>query len=200
MKIREQKRLLIYLEMLLDIMSQQEHKEIHAKVSQHLTQDDLIKIIHWLFPKTWSIEILSLKSKDELLGLIGAERNILLHMITMIEESMTNIVRYTQSEVTTFFRKNQNELHYLANKPVEDWVAYDRSNYHSLLLKTNSTKKVYGIFTSDVLAEDVYAVTTKPSFFFDSREEAEAEIQKIVSERKFKSEELTVHKLWLIQN
>lgn len=58
---------------------------------------------------------------------------------------------------------------------------------------------MFGIFTSDVLAEDVYAVTTKPSYFFDTKEEAEAEIENIVSEGQFSKGELVVHKLWLLQ-
>ena len=82
---------------------------------------------------------------------------------------------------------------------MEEWDGYDVSNYRSLLLKTGTTKKVFGIFTSDVLAEDVYAVTTKPSYFFDSKKEAETEIENIVAEGQFTKDELVVHKLWLLQ-
>jgi len=57
---------------------------------------------------------------------------------------------------------------------------------------------VFAIFTSDVLAEDVYAVTTKPSYFFDTKEEAEAEIENVIAKGKFSSNELVVHSLWLL--
>ena len=57
---------------------------------------------------------------------------------------------------------------------------------------------MFGIFTSDVLAEDVYAVSTKSSFLFDTEKEAEEEIEQIILERKFTREELTIHSLWLL--
>jgi TATA-box binding protein (TBP) (component of TFIID and TFIIIB) len=79
---------------------------------------------------------------------------------------------------------------------VADWDDYDRSNYRSLMVKTGTTKKVYAIFTSEVLAEDVYAVTTQPSYFFDTKEEAEVEIENIIAKGEFKSDDLVIHSLW----
>ncbi|MGY8909795.1 MAG: hypothetical protein ACKVIG_08045 [Flavobacteriales bacterium] len=201
MKLREQKRLLIYLEVLADkLMTQDQKGAIDSKIVQQLTKDEIIKIALWLFPQTWRKETLFQKSEEELLDLIGSDVNILLYTIATMEDAMTNYVKYTQSEVTSFFRKQQKEIHYLASKPVEDWDGYDKANYHSLRSKTNTSKQVYGIFTSDVLAEDVPAVTTKPAHFFDTREEAEAELEKILLDKKFKRKELTIHPLWLLQN
>tara|TARA_R110002051_G_scaffold181774_1_gene251309 strand:- start:82270 stop:82629 length:360 start_codon:yes stop_codon:yes gene_type:complete len=117
-----------------------------------------------------------------------------------MEEAMNNFMKYSQSEVSSFFSGHQRELHYLASKPVEHWYGYDKANYHSLRLKTNTSKQVYGIFTSDVLAEDVSAVTTKPTHFFDTKKEAEAELEKILLDKKFKRKDMTIHPLWLLQN
>lgn len=114
-------------------------------------------------------------------------------------ESAEIAVAVIDFKVRSEFPSNAKKDVHLASKPVEEWDSYDVSNYRSLLLKTGTTKKVFGIFTSDVLAEDVYAVTTKPSYFFDTKEEAEAEIENIVSEGQFSKEELVVHKLWLLQ-
>jgi hypothetical protein len=172
MKLRAQKRILFYLEQLAKKLKQEKNQNIYSEIRKNLITEDLISIILWLFPNKWKQEILSLKTDDELLELIHSDVNILRYTIKKIEENMTNIVQYSQAEVTTFFKSSQNEIHYLASKPVEDWDSYDKANYHSLLSKTNTSKKVYGIFTSDVLAENVYAVTTKPSYFFDSKEEA----------------------------
>ena len=199
MKLQEHKRLVLYLALLAEKLEQEEFQFIHPVIKTLLNIEKLAQIILWLFPKKWTKEELLLKSKEELFEVIGNDVNILEYMIYTLEEQMTNTVKYSQEEVSHFFEKTQREMHYLASKPVTKWDSYDKANYHSLLKKTNSIKKVYGIFTSDVLAEDVYAVTTKPSFLFDSREEAEAEIQKILREKKFKQDELTVHKLWLIQ-
>lgn len=200
MKLREQKRLLVYLEMLVEKMSQEVNIGIHPKITKYLAFEDLIDIVLWTHPNTYRKELLSLKSKEELINLIEIDVNILLYTIAKIEKSMTNYVKYSPSEVSTFFKKTQNEIHYLASKPADDWDEYDKANYHSLLSKTGTAKIVYGVFTDKVLSENVYAVTTKPSYFFDSKEEAEAEIDNIIKEEKFKRDDLTVHKLWLIQN
>lgn len=201
MKLRTQKRLLIYLEELAEkLMTQEKEVPINPKIVKLLTKDEMIQMILWVFPQTWRKETLSQKSEQELLDLIGSDVNILLYTIARIEDAMANYVKYSQSEVTSFFRNNQKEIHYLAHKPVEDWDSYDKSNYHSLLSKTNTTRIGYGIFTSDVLSENVYAVTTKPSHFFDTKEEAETELENILLEKKIKRSELTIHKLWLIQN
>lgn len=39
------------------------------------------------------------------------------------------------------------------------------------------------------------AVTTKPSYFFDTKDEAKAEIENIVAQGKFTKDELVIHKL-----
>ena len=136
--------------------------------------------------------------RTKLLELINGDYSVLLWAIHRLEKRMTDTPSMSQKDVDAFFQRTQNELHYLASKPVEDWDAYDTSNYRGLLVKTGTTKKVFAIFTSDVLAEDVYAVTTKPSYFFDTKEEAEAEIINVIAEGKFTQEDLVVHNLWLL--
>tara|TARA_B110001452_G_scaffold267189_1_gene276143 strand:- start:2533 stop:2685 length:153 start_codon:yes stop_codon:yes gene_type:complete len=50
------------------------------------------------------------------------------------------------------------------------------------------------VFTSDVLAEDVYAVTTKSSNFFDTEQEAEVEYQYEIKESETEVEEKVIYK------
>ncbi|QTE21067.1 hypothetical protein [Polaribacter cellanae] len=200
MKIRAQKRIAIYLEFLAEQLSQTTLKPIHPAVIKQLSREELIQVVCWLFPRKFTKESLAHKSDEWMHSMVGNDVNILSYLIEQINDSITNTLDYSQSEVTDFFQKSQNEIHYLANKPVEQWDAYDTANYHALRSKTNTTKKVYAIFTSDVLAEDVYVVTTKPSYFFDTKEEAEAEIYNIIKEQQFKRDELTIHSLWQIQN
>ena len=111
---------------------------------------------------------------------------------------MTATPSYSQKEVTAFFGRIENEIHYLASKPVENWDEYDVSSYRSLLMKTGTIKKAFAIYTSDVAAADVYTVTTKPSYFFDTKDEAELEITNIIAEGKFTRDDLVVHSLWLL--
>ena len=200
MNIRKQKRLITYLYLLIDRLDQEKNDQILEQIKKNLSNEDAIDIIQWLYSGQYEDKGLFVFKKDKLLGLINSDINILLYTIQMLEDEMTNCVSYSQREVTTFFENTQHEMHYLAHKPVNQWDGYDTSNYHSLLSKTNSTKLVYGIFASDVLPKDVAKVTTSPSDFFDTKEEAETEIQNIILERKFNRDELIIHKVWLIKD
>ncbi|WP_396602059.1 hypothetical protein [Algibacter sp. R77976] len=198
MKLRNYKRILFFLNRLESFLESEKELKPSSELSNYYTDGELREIIHWLYRDVWSKNALGFMERSQLLELINSNYGILLWTIYSLEKSMTNAPNITQSDIDTFFQRTQNELHYLASKPVEEWDEYDTSNYRSLLVKTGTTKKVFAIFTSDVLAEDVYAVTTKPSYFFDTKEEAEDEINNILVEGKFTRDELVVHSLWLL--
>lgn len=103
-------------------------------------------------------------------------------------------------EVQNFFDSRMLNTHYLSDKPVEQWDKYDVNNYYSLLFKHGKTKKVYAIFTSDVKDEDKYVVTTQPSFFFDTKAEAEAELNRICLGTKQSKSDFIIHSLWKIES
>lgn len=64
-------------------------------------------------------------------------------------------------------------------------------------VEDDGMRQVFGIYTSDVLAKDVHEVTTEPAHFFDTKEEAEREVENIVSTGRFTREELVIHPLWI---
>lgn len=198
MKLRNYKRILFFLNRLESFLESEKEAKTSVELASYYTDSELREIIHWLYRDVWSKNALGFMERPQLLELINSNYGILLWTISSLEKSMTDTPNITQSDVDTFFQRTQNELHYLASKPVEEWDEYDTSNYRSLLVKTGTTKKVFAIFTSDVLAEDVYAVTTKPSYFFDTKAEAEEEIDNILIEGKFTRDELVVHSLWLL--
>lgn len=199
MNLKTYKRILFFLNDLSHFIKTPGNTKLSKELIKHFTDSELRKMIYWLYKDVWSKNALGFMERDKLLELINGDAVILDWTIHELEQQMTAISNSSQEEVDTFFKNTQNEIHYLASKPVEKWDEYDTSNYRSLLLKTGKAKKVYGIFTADVLAEDVYAVTTKPSYFFDTKDEAEAEIKNIVAQGKFTKDELVVHKLWLLQ-
>ena len=199
MQLKEQKRILFFLERLAEHYCKDKKQGIHPQLKKLYSRVELRNIVLRLHKGKWTPSSLSDKSETELLELIGTDTNLLLHTIETLEDRFNAFPKYAQTEVDAFFTRTQNESHYLAQKSVDHWDSYDTSNYRSLLLKTGTTKKVFGVFTSDVLAEDVYAVTTKPSYFFDTEQEAEQEITNIIAEGRFTREELTIHKLWLMQ-
>ncbi len=199
MNLRTYKQILFFLSDLSNFIETPGNAKLSKELIKHFTDSELRKMIYWLYKDVWSKNALGFMERDKLLELINGDTVVLDWTIHKIEQQMTTISNYSQEEVESFFFKTQNEIHYLASKPVENWDEYDLSNYRNLLLKTGKAKKVYAVFTADVLAEDVYAVTTEPSYFFDTKKEAEAEIKSIVAEGQFTKDELVVHKLWLLQ-
>ena len=198
MQLRNQKRILFFLNKLESVLKSEKQTNVSLELVKYYTDSELREMIYWLYKEVWSKNALGFKNRDELIDLINADYEVLLWTIHQLKASMTATPSYSQTSVSGFFERTNNEIHYLATKPVHTWDEYDTSNYRSLLLKTGSTKRVYAIFTSDVLAEDVYAVSTQPSYFFDTEKEAKAEIENIVAEGKFTSDELVVHSLWLL--
>src|SRR5690606_38101529 len=63
---------------------------------------------------------------------------------------------------------------------------------------SSKLKKVYAIFLADVEEEYQYIVTTQPTSFFDTEEEAQEELERICEERDFERNELKVMLLWKI--
>ncbi|WP_147296418.1 hypothetical protein [Lutibacter oceani] len=162
------------------------------------SRNQLIEILEYLYLdglEEFKIENLNDK---ELLDLIGNDVSLLEYYIFKLEESITSTPTMSQEEVSSFFKEIQMENYYLADKPVNEWDEYDKSNYYSLLLKRGKSKRVFAIFTSDVNDEDKYAVTTKPSFFFDTKEDAELELQRILTRENFKEDDLKIMSLWKI--
>ena len=100
------------------------------------------------------------------------------------------------SEVERILKQLSLYTHYLATKEISKWDSYDYSNFRSLKRKAGVSKKVFVIFTSDVKNEDKYIVTTTPTFFFDTEEEAQEELELMCMERKLKSSDFRIHTLW----
>ena len=198
MKLREQKRILHFLKDLASFLESNEGSIKLAKLLSLYTDSELRELIHWIYKDIWSKNALGFMDRKELEKLVLTDYQVLLWTIEQLEQKMTAHPEYSQVSIDDFFARTQNEIHYLASKPVLEWDSYDYANYQSLMKKTGTTKRVYAIFTSNVLAEDVYAVTTKPSYFFDTEEEAKAEITNIVAEGKFTADDLVVHSLWLL--
>lgn len=59
----------------------------------------------------------------------------------------------SQDEVDTFFSETQQELHYLASKPVEEWDEYDMSNWRAKLKKKELGRPQVSEIIKDVVKE-----------------------------------------------
>ncbi|MCL7753089.1 hypothetical protein [Polaribacter sp. Z022] len=197
MTIKQRKLILHFLEMLEYQLERRKVTAINPIFLQLFSRKELIEIVLWLFT-IYDKSMLSEKTDEELLELIGDDANVLSFIIEQWKKNISAVPKLTQEEVNSFFDEIQLDIHYLRHKPVEQWDDYDVSNYYSILFKRGKTKRVFAIFTSDVKDEDKYAVTTQPSFFFDTKEEAEQEVESICKETKQSATDFVIHTLWKI--
>lgn len=197
MTIKQRKLILHFLELLAKELETRKVTEINTEYLQLISRKELIEIVLWLFTN-YDRSMLTEKTDTELLELIGDDACVLSYVIQKWKDGINAVPKLTQTEVNDFFNEKMIDIHYLRDKPVEEWDRYDVSNYYSILFKRRKTQRVYAIFTSDVKDEDKYAVTTQPSFFFDTEDEAEEELERICIESKRPKSDFIVHSLWRI--
>lgn len=165
------------------------------------SKEELIKIVCHVFGDSlWEHEYLNRCSEKELLSLIKYDSFFLSYLIEILEMELGTLPSFIQADVTAFFESVNCEMHYLASKKVEAWDNYDRNNYYSLLRRMGKTKMVYAVFDGEVKEEDKYSVTTPPSQFFDTREEAEKGTESLIKERNLEPKSLKVMSLWKLNN
>ena len=197
MTIKERKQILYFLENFMANIESHEENNISSEFLNLFSRKELVEIVLWLFTN-YDKSMLPEKTDAELLELIGDDANVLSFVIERWKNNISAVPTIRQEEVIKFFDDLQLETHYLRHKPVLEWDDYDVSNYYSILFKRGKTKRVFAIFTSDVKDRDKYAVTTKPSFFFDTKKEAEEELLKICKENKQDPLDFVIHALWKI--
>lgn len=66
--------------------------------------------------------------------------------------------------------------------------------------KESHKKRVYAIYTSDVKEEDKYMVTTQPTKFFDTKEEAQEELERFCKETNQEVSGFVIYPLWKKNN
>lgn len=197
MNIKQRKLIVHFLKQLQMVLEKEGNQELSEVFKNFFSRDELIDILDdsWFVQDLEEHHIESLENED-LLELIGGDYFILSFLIEKIEAGITAVPTMMQAEVHRFFDQIQIDPHYLRDKPMEEWDGYDKSNYFSILSKYGITKQVFAIFTSDVKEEDKYVVTTKPIYFFDTKEEAGTEVNKMIAKGKFSKEDLVIYPLW----
>lgn len=198
MTIKERKRILYFLEAFMVNLESHEENSINPEFLNLFSRKELVEMVLWLH-KNYDKSMLTEKTDSELLELLNDDANVLAYVIEQWKNNISAVPKLTQMEVYEFFEKMPISAHYLRDKPVEEWDDYDVSNYYSLLYKHGKTRRVFAIYTSDVKEEDKYVVTTQPSFFFDTREEAEEELERCYEQGLNKWDSLKIMSLWKIE-
>jgi hypothetical protein len=188
----------------LDVMKKyiQVKEQLKTETTQLLfrfTRAELISIMKWKYAgQALEAHDLEAMTDTELASAVGTESEILEYFIEKWERRIQLTPTLNLEETRSFFTRHEIESHYLNFKPIDEWDAYDQSNFYHLILKHGKAKKVYAIFMADVNDEDLHAVTTQPSYFFDTYQEAEEELAKILEERGFEPDELKIKSLFKI--
>jgi hypothetical protein len=198
MTIKERKRILYFLEALMVNLESHEDRQINSEFLNLFSRKEIIEMVLWLHTN-YEKSMLSEKTDAELLQLLNDDANVLAFVIEKWKSNISLVPKLTQSEVDDFFERMPISIHYLRDKPVEEWDDYDVSNYYSILYKHGKTRRVFAIYTSDVKEKDKYVVTTQPSFFFDTREEAEEELERCYEQGLNKWDSLQILSLWKIE-
>lgn len=198
MRIKERKRILYFLETLLVNLESHEDHQISSEFLNLFSRKELVEMVLWLHTN-YDKSMLTEKTDAELLLLLNDDANVLAFVIEQWKSNISLVPKLTQTEVDDFFELMPISIHYLRDKPVEEWDDYDVSNYYSILYKHGKTRRVFAIYTSDVKEEDKYVVSTQPSFFFDTREEAEEELERCIGQEKFEKGDLKILSLWKIE-
>ena len=198
MTIKEQKRVLYFLEAFLINIESQEDNRISSKLSCLFSKKELVEIVLWLYTNFKETDVIH-KTSAELLTLIGDDANILSFIIEQWKKKMSSVPKLTQEQVAQCFEELQLESHYLNHKAVKEWDCYDISNYYSILHKRGKIRRAYAIFTADVKEVDKHLVTTPPTLFFDTKEEAEQELISFCKQQQADPMDFVIHWLWRIQ-
>lgn len=198
MTIKERKRILYFLEALMVNIESIEENSISSEFLNLFSRKELVDMVLWLH-RNYDKSMLTEKTDTELLALLNDDANVLAYVIEQWKNNISAVPQLTQAEVYEFFERIPLTIHYLREKPVKEWDDYDVSNYYSLLFKHGKTRRVFAIYTSDVKEEDKYIVSTQPSFFFDTKEEAEEELERCIVEDNLKREDLKIMSLWKLE-
>lgn len=198
MTIKERKRILYFLEALMVNLESHEDNNINSELLNLFSRKELVDMVLWLH-KNYDRSMLTEKTDSQLLELLNDDANVLAYVIEQWKNNISAVPKLTQAEVYDFFERMPISIHYLRDKPVEQWDDYDVSNYYSILYKHGKTRRVFAIYTADVKEEDKYIVSTQPSFFFDTKEEAEEEMERCYEQGLNKWDSLKVMSLWKIE-
>lgn len=151
------------------------------------TKDELMDIIRWAYAPTVPQWIaFEQMSEQELLNAIGDDFYILTYEIEQARLELHQTMKFTPKRVFDTLQQLGLETHYLMQKPIAEWDEYDSSNNRALSHKAGNPTPVFGIFDSSVNEEDKYIVTTPPLKFYNTEEQANNALLKMIEKGQLK--------------
>ncbi|WP_299217005.1 hypothetical protein [uncultured Dokdonia sp.] len=199
MTLKQQRLFLYFFEVLEAHLRFTESLPLSNEVKALLTREECIKIILWIAPERYQKAQLENYDEEKLHTLLVTDYNILLYIIDRCRKQLLQPISFSEEEIEMLFTQTNNQIHYLYSKNPKTWDSYDLNNYVSLLAKAGFTMQVFGIYSSSVKEEDKYTVDSLPTLFFDTNEEAETEISRLIEEENYSEGALVVYPLWKIK-
>lgn len=171
------------------MVSERKHEPPSEYLLELCSDQDLLAILKNQSEDLWKQEVAKDFSRSHISVLIASDYEIMRWQVQQSKEAIPELCVFNQEWVDAFFERIQQEMHYLAHKPCHEWDEYDLANYKAIMKKTNVAQSCYALYTNDISHHDALAVTTMPTLFFDTREEAQVTI-------KDKDEEFVIYELW----
>jgi len=199
MTMKQQRLLLHFFEILENYMRSADAFPVSQEVKENLSRDECIDIVLWISPERYHRGELEQFDDEKLHDALVTDYNVLLYKIHKWEVQLSKSITFSDEEVDALFTRTNNQMHYLYTKPTSQWDGYDRSNYISLLAKAGFTIQVYGIYSSSVKEKDKYIVDSPPKVFYDTKEEAQTEITRLVEKENYGEGDLVVYPLCKIK-
>lgn len=174
-------------------LENQKVNEIDSFLEDFFTKSELIAIVGWMYD-TKDLKEVPLEDLKpyELLDMIGDTYFILEYVIHKWDEHQNSREHLNPKKVWSVLEQLGLQTHYLGEKAIAFWDAYDYSNYRSLQIKAGRVKRVFGIYDIDVKQEDVEKVDTPPKRFFNSEHEAQRHMQYLINMKIIKRQDTHV--------
>lgn len=199
MTLKQQRLFLYFFEVLEAHLRFSKSLPLSKEVKELLTREECIDITLWCSPERYHRGELEAFDDKKLYAALVTDYNIVLYIIHKWELQLSQFITFSDEEIDTLFTRTNNQMHYLYTKPTSSWDNYDRNNYISLLNKAGFTILVYGIYSSSVKEEDKYIVESPPKVFYDTKEEAEAEITRLIEKENYSDGDLVIYSLYKIK-
>ena len=199
MNLKQQGLCLYFFEVLEANLRDCDAVPVSSKVKSFLTRDESIAIILWLSPERYHKAELETFTDEKLYEALVTDYNILLYLIHKWRVRLSQPITFSNQEVDALFTRTNNEIHYLYTKPTSSWDGYDRNNYIALLAKAGFTIQVYGIYSSSVKERDKYNVDSPPKVLYDTKEEAQTELNRLIQKENYRENDLVIYPLFKIK-
>ena len=163
------------------------------------TPDEVFEIMQWKYRDPF-LEIVRLRRTDptQLRKFISEHSETLRYFIEKWSKRIQQSPELSYREKEDFFGKYGIEDHYLNFKSIDKWHSSDEETFIALLFTHGKAEEVYAVFLLDPDNTAFHAVSTQDTFFFDTTEEAEEEVQKLTEERGYSPGMLRIQSLFKI--